>query len=312
MAADTYPDWIPEELGGPVITTVNQTSVVERLAVRVPMSSLTREIPRSGGMDVEVVAKSASYGEDESGGDTVILTARKFGRALRLADEDLADIGQIVDIINTKKTDWARSTAKLLDNASLAVTASENATTRPFTSVYSALRTTNTDTSYTADDNYLATGGDLDYDDLSDVLGLIEDSDYYDETRVAVLASPAFRKLVRGIKNADGDPVFTSNGSWPTGGTGPVLLDHPIYWSLGCKTSATASARPTGNPLMIVCNLDYLNLGVRSGPESRTASADSGAGFLTDEALVKMRMRRGFAVGHEKAFAVLEKTAATS
>jgi HK97 family phage major capsid protein len=309
MAADAnYADWIPEELGGPVITAVDQGSVVERLATRVPMTTLTREVPRSGGMDVEVTSKSTAYGEDTSGGDTVILTARKITKALRLADEDLNDIAQVANIIETKKADWARSYAKFIDNSCFAVTQAENGTTRPFTSVYRALRSTNTDTAYVADDNYLATGGDLTYDDMSDLAALIEDSDYFDETRAGFVGSPAFKKLVRGIKDSHGDPIFTSIGPWPTGGTGPTLLDLPIYWSIGCKTSASASSSPTGNPLLFVANFDYLNLGIRSGPESRVADADSGVGWLTDDALMKIRARRGFAVGHEKAFGVLEKT----
>jgi hypothetical protein len=57
---------------------------------------------------------------------------------------------------------------------------------------------------------------------------------------------------------------------------------------------------------MIVVNREFLAIGKRSGPESRVAGPDTGAAFLTDEALLKMRARRAFALTHEKAAAVLE------
>src|SRR3546814_6870289 len=56
-------------------------------------------------------------------------------------------------LFRSKRVDWATSWAKYLDNACPAVTAAESGVTVPFTSVYKAIRTTNADTSYTADDN---------------------------------------------------------------------------------------------------------------------------------------------------------------
>ena len=51
--------------------------------------------------------------------------------------------------------------------------------------------------------------------------------------------------------------------------------------------------------LLVVANPNYAYLGIRSGPESATAGADTGAAFMTDEALLKMRARRGFGVANE-------------
>ncbi len=77
---------------------------------------------------------------------------------------------------------------------------------------------------------------------------------------------------------------------------------------MGAKTSAINTARPEGNPLLIVANTQMLKLGVRSGPESRLVSGDTGIGFLSDESILKMRSRRGFTIGTEFAFAILEYT----
>jgi hypothetical protein len=66
------------------------------------------------------------------------------------------------------------------------------------------------------------------------------------------------------------------------------------------------SDAPTGNPLMFLVNSNLIIKGDRSGVEYNLAGADSGPAFLTDEALLKVRVRRGFAVAREAAHAVLE------
>lgn len=303
-ARNTYEDWIPEEWSGPVITRVNQMSAVESMARRVPMGTDTKRIPRSAGVGVAVVAKGSAYSEDESANDDVVLTARKLGKVIRIADEDLNDINY-VDIIAGKQADWATSYAKFIDQATLAVTGAENGTTVPFTSLYKAITTTNSDTSYTANDNLIQTAGAPGYDDFSDLLGLVEGGDYYSEGDMVMIAHPAWRAYLREIKDTAGNPIFVQG----LAGTPDSVFGFPVRWSLGAKTHATATDAPTGNPLMIVGNRELMLLGVRSGPESKTAGADTGAAFLTDEALLKMRARRAWAVGHEKGFGILEYTA---
>lgn len=305
MARNTFEDWIPEEWDSAVIQRVQQMSAVEALGRHYPMATDTRHVPRSAGVGVEGVSKGSSYGEDTSTNDDVLLTARKAGKMIRIADEDLADSN--VAILEQKRVDWATSYAKYFDNACLAVTAAENAPTVPYTSVYKAVRTTNNDTSYTADDNYVATatGSAITYDDLSSVLGKVEGGDYWEEGATVVIAHPAFRQKLRNIKDDQGDPIFVG-GQQGDSGSPDRLFNHPIRWSLGCKTSATATDAPSGNAIMVVANSQFLAVGDRSGPESQIAPANSGAAFASDEALLKMRSRRGFAPGHEKAFAVLE------
>lgn len=304
MARNTYEDWIPEEWDGPIITRVNATSAVESLARRVPMATDTKHIPRSAGVGVATVAKGSAYSEDESANDDVLLTARKLGKVIRIADEDLNDVNY-VSIIQSKQNDWATSYARFIDNATLGVTAAENGTTVPFTSVYRALSQSNSDTSYTGNANITQTGGALTYDDFSALLADVEEGDYFTEGDMVIIAHPAFRAGLRGIKDTAGNPVFVQG----LAGTPDTVFGYPVRWSQGAKTHATATDSPSGNPLMIFGNRNYLYLGIRSGPESKQAGPDTGAAFLTDEALLKMRARRGFVVGHEKAFAILEITA---
>lgn len=305
MARNTFESWIPEEWDSQVIQRVQQVSVIESEAREYPMTTDTRHIPRSAGVDVNGVAKGNAYGEDESVNDEVLLTAKKAGRAIRIADEDLQDSN--VAILEQKRVDWATSWAKYLDNACLAVTAAESGVTVPYTSVYKAIRTTNASTGYTADDNYVAsaTGGAVSYNNLSALLGKVEVGDYWEEGMILVIAHPSLREKLRNIKDDQNEPIFVK-GQGGDSGTPDTLFGHRIRWSLGARTSATAVHNPTGNALMIVVNRDFLAIGKRSGPESRVAGPDTGAAFLTDEALLKMRARRAFALTHEKAAAVLE------
>src|SRR3546814_16478934 len=91
MARNTFEDWIPEEWDSQVIMRVNQVSVIESEARPYPMATDTRHIPRSAGVEVSGVSKGSAYDEDTSTNDDVLLTAKKAGRAIRIADEDLQD-----------------------------------------------------------------------------------------------------------------------------------------------------------------------------------------------------------------------------
>lgn len=299
-----FTHWIPEEFASDVITRVNQVSAVESMASRIPMGSATKSVPRSAGMGVDYTTKGTAYGEDTTANDEVILTARKFGKAIRVAEEDLTD--SLANIIATKQRDWATSYAKMIDNSSLAVTAAAGAGV-PFNSVYYALTQTDAATGYTANRN-LTQSATASYASLNTAMGLLEDSDYFDDSRVVAIAHPKFRKLLRGILDGQNRPIFIDYGTQHGGDiqVNGELFGAQLKWSLGAKTSPTATSAPGGNPLIVFANLDYANLGIRSGPESAFAGADTGVGFLTDDALLKMRARRGFAVGNEFAFSIFE------
>lgn len=322
MARLTVESWLPEQWGGAVLTKVRALSAIERYGRKVVMTSNVQHVPRSGGVSFAgAIAKGAAYPEDVSTNDEVLLTARKLGTILRVADEDVKDTGQGVDILETKKLEWARAYAIGLDNAALGVSAAENGGTIPFTSLYKSLRTTNAATGYTADANRILTAAAAGnppptYDNYSDLFGLVEQSNFWADGEMVVIAHPFFRKALRGVKDTAGNPIFNESTAGVAGGGqgGPVdtLFGMPIHWSLGAKVHATATDAPTGNPLMFVGNASFLIRGDREGPDSFVAPADSGAAFNTDEVLLKIRCRRGFAVGNENAWAVLEENPAVA
>ncbi|ARX81528.1 hypothetical protein SMD44_00926 [Streptomyces alboflavus] len=302
MARNTYEAWIPEEDSSEVIQRVAQMSAVEAYASPEPMSSNTKSIPRSAGVGVGVVDKGGAYGEDTSTNDDIVLTAKKLGRAIRIAEEDIDD--SLANIIATKQRDWATSYAKLIDNATLAVSAAPGAGV-PFTSVYYQLTQADSGVGYGANDNItVAASGGVTYDDLSLVLGDVEAGDYFDLSRMVVIAHPSYRGTLRTIKDDQNQPIFV-RGQQGDAGSPDTLFDLPVRWSLGCRVSATATDSPAGKPLLIVANADYLRLGRRSGPESIFIDGRDGLSALTDESILKMRARRAFALGHPKAAAVL-------
>jgi hypothetical protein len=167
VARNTYEGWIPEEYSSDVITRITQVSAVESVARKIPMATDLKSVPRSAGVAVTLVPKGNAYGEDTSVNDAVVLDAQKFGTLLRIAEEDLDDV--LVDVINTKKADWATSYAKYLDNACLAVTAAAVGAGVPFVSVYAAVTNTDSSVSYTANANYVAAGNSLGTVTLTDV-----------------------------------------------------------------------------------------------------------------------------------------------
>jgi len=307
MALNDHDAWVPEEFGGPVIQKIAAVSAVEALARPENMNTDTRHVPRSGGIGLDVLDKGEPYTEDATSDDDVELRARKFGRMISLAHEDIEDVAEAsaIDIVNVKKVDWATTYAKGFDNACLGTTATQSMGAKvPFYSVYYTLRNADSDLGYGADDNYVASAA-IEYSDLSEVLGLYEDGDWFDAAETVVIASPAFKRIVRDVVDDNHRPIFIQG----TQGTPDTLFGYQVAWTQGARTSSSMTPAPSGNPLLVVCNRQLLIKGVRSGPESYLARADSGIGFMTDEAYLKMRARRAFAVGHPKAFAVLESTA---
>lgn len=295
MARLNVDNWIPEERGSSVLEAVAQNSAVEALATRENMGTDAKVIPSVNGIAVSIVQKGAAYPEDVTTDGEVTLKARKFGTAIRIADEDLKD--SPVDILAAKQRAWATAYAVKLDNAALATTGVENGSTVPFTSVYAAVAAGKAA-------NITKTAGAVTYDHLSNMLSAIEGSQFA-SGEVAIIAHPFFKSALRNLKDTNGSPLFVQG----LAGTPDTVFGYRVVWSRGAKTSATASEAPAGNALMIAVNPDHLLLGVRSGPESAFAPADSGAAFLTDEALLKMRSRRAFTLGSAEAAAIIEVTA---
>lgn len=303
MARNTYEAWIPEEYGSEVIERITQISAVEAVASPVPMGSDTRHAPRSAGMGVDVVDKGGAYGEDTSLNDDVVLVAKKFGKAVRIAEEDIND--SLANILAVKMKDWATSYAKVLDNSTLAVTAAAG-TGVPFTSLYNLLATTDSTLGYTANSNITiaATAGNVQYDEFNNSLSNVEAGDYFDPSTMLCIAHPSFRKALRGVKDSVGEPIFVQ-GQGQDRGTPPTIFDIPIRWSLGARTSALATSSPLGRPIMAFVAPELMLLGIRSGPESVFIDGRNGLSALTDESILKMRARRGWAYGHPAGAAIL-------
>lgn len=308
MARETFEDWVAVETGDVAIQALVRASVTERLGRPEIMNSDTKQVPRSGNFAIAAVAKGAAYGETAGTNDYVEMIARKAGGVLRVAEEDLLESG--VDILATKRADAARNMAVFFDNATLGTSATANGTTVLYTSVYKAVRTTDANVSYTADTNY--TGGSATYANLSTTFGKVEDSIWYDESQLFVAASPAFKAVFRNITDTQGRPILQEGNADGF----DRLFGTPVEWTMGARVSATNTQAPAGNPLLIVGNRDLLIKGMaRLSPEIATPNpgfalqrARQGVGFLTDEALLKAAMRRGFVVGATPAFAVFEKT----
>jgi HK97 family phage major capsid protein len=303
--------WIPEEIGGPVITKVKETSAVEGLARQEPMTSLTKKVPRDGGVSFEgATPKSTVIAKDQSEADTVLLTARKFTRIVEFPEEDIADTSTVANVVQTKQLAWATSYGKGLDNSCLAVTGAENGTTVPFTSLYRVLTSADAglpepEANYGANDNVVVSAsGGMTYSDLSDLFGLVEQGDWYEDGSMIVIAHPSFRAAFRGLLDADGRPLFQENQQ-RTNGDPDMLWGLPVKWTLGARTSPVATDKPQGKPLLFVGNKNMLIFGPRSGPEYMFAGADSGPAFETDDAMLKFRRRAGFTIGHPRAFAML-------
>lgn len=295
--------WLVEQRDSTVVKRFVQSSAIEANFRRITMTANTVRIPRIEDMDIDIVPKGGAYGEDTSSADTIALSASKFGKALRIAEEDVDD-DKLADFIGEKRASAASSFAKKLDNAGLGVTAASAGpgTTTPFTSLYRTLATADSSTGYTASAN-LASGATFGYAQLVSLLGTVEASDYFDETAVRFIAHPAFRNVLRNVMDGNGRPLFLD--SVINGNAVNTVLGVPITFTNGAKTSAVATTNVTGaggakgaagNPLFFAVNTQHAVVGIRSGLESVVIPGRDGTAALTDEDILKVRARR--AVGY--------------
>lgn len=309
--------WLVEDKDSNVVQAFAHTSAWEKAARPVGMTANVVEIPRIEDMDVDVIPKGGAYGEDTSDADVIAIRARKFGKALRIAEEDVED-KKLADYLNLKKVSAASSFAKKFDNAAIGVTAAENGTTVPFTSLYRTLTTADATTGYTANANVL-TGAiaDFDYDALNDLIAIAEGSDYFDDGETRIIAHPFFRRALRGIKDTTGRPIFFTDVV--NGREVPRLLGTEILWSVGAKTSATAVTKnaaaggakgAAGNPLLAVVSRPYAVVGNRKPFESVVIPGRDGLSALTDEDILKVRTRKAAGVTMPQAHALFELTSA--
>ncbi|MFB9924869.1 phage major capsid protein [Amycolatopsis halotolerans] len=307
--AFTGAGWIPIETNPEVIQKVQQVSAVERFGHHVPMGSNTKYTPRSGGVHLARWAKSQSAPADSSPNDSVLLASDKIGGKVTVAEEDMSD--SLASIAKTKSLDAGTSYGKLFDNICLGITAAKASSGWLFDSLYYVLTQADATTGYTANANLtLAGSGGITYDNLSASLGLYEVGDFFDEAETVVIAHPSFKQVLRGIKDANGAPILNeSTGGVAGGGQGgtPKLFGYDLQWSMGCKTSASGSDSPTGNPFIVSGNRQFLQVGDRNPLAVNFQDSQTGIGVDTDENVLYFRARKAFAVGAPGAFSMLVK-----
>ncbi len=309
MPAGYLDDWIPIEWDEEVIERVRKASAVEATSQKHNMQTATKRVLRASGLKINA---GKQYVTDDSDLDYVTLTARRFMSRVAVDEDDLADAAMIVDTLSQRARDWATSYADVFDNACLATTGAENGTSVPFTSVYKSIRTTDSAVGYTANDNYVSWDGAASgaYDKFSETLRLVEVSQYWDGALSLVIAHPSYRDAFRRTKDNNGDPIFIQG----LAGTPDTLFGVTVFWSRGARTdtsggiSFTSGGTPNGNALLVfVGDRTLFKQGNRSGPETRVDVSRAHDDF--DDTAVKFRVRRGFKVGHQRGFAVLERTA---
>ena len=288
--------YIPEEKGSVAIQATLVNSVVESFARRENMASRTKGVPRFVSDAPSIVAEGVDIPNSDTTLDEVVLTAKKYAQIFNISEEDIND--SLVDTLNTYKREWASQWARKYDNACLAVDAVPDGDDgQPFTSLYYAV------SQYDSGNNIISTAGDLEFADISNALGKAEQSKYFDAANTVVIVHPKMLNLIRQMETTGGNLVLPD----PLGARPGSLFGYPMVVSYGAATSASASAAPSGDALLIVGNRNMMINGIRGGIES-AISRD--ADFSKDGVLLKTRVRRGFAVAAAEAFAIVRKTAA--
>lgn len=303
-----------------VIQQVAKTSVMERIAPPETMTSDTKQVARFGGFSVATVAKGAEYGFSTNTQDMVDLIARKIGGAAKIAEEDLADTITGEATMAKYEAEAGTALALTFDHATIGTTAAPNGTTVPFESIYYTLNTAQTTPwgAYAPGDNITQVARDATATAMQDAviefLAKYEESRWYAEGDTFLIASPAVKSIFRGVRDADGNPIFVPGGA--QGGGGPVLFGYEANTGLttGARTDATMTQAPAGNPLVVIGNRSALKRGlarttagmVPGNPGVQWQRAANGIGFLSDEALMKAMMRRAFVTTVPQAVSILE------
>lgn len=285
--------YIVEEHSSAVVQEALRASAVESKARREAMGTTTKLISRFFADGPSVYGEGDQIAEAGASLDSIILEAKKWAKIMHISEEDLNDT--FIDVLNKYKTEWASRWAKSFDIACLGATEVDPSAALPYTSVY---KTVTDNSGYKQQTN-----GDVTFSLLSDALAAVEQSNYFDPSKVAFIAHPTFMQSLRNLQDDNHRPILQQ----PLGPTSSTLFGYPVVFTQGAvKASAGEGAPVESNPLLIVGNTDMMVNGVRAGIES-AVSRD--AKFDTDGVLLKIRARRAFAVTAPSAFAILEKTA---
>ncbi len=283
--------WIPEPSSSEVITEIQNISAVESVGRRIRMTAPTMRVPRFPSTGVDMVAEGANIPLLDPTPDFVTLYAQKWADRFAQTVEDSRD--SVADFFAEAKKQWFSDWAVEFDNASLGVTANQNGTTVPFTSVYNAATTAG---------NRVQTAGEVTFEDINGAFSALEASRWSAARDLVVIAHPAMLGLIRNLKDADGNRMV----QYPLDNGTPTVFGHELRVSHGAMTSTAPTHTPSGNPLLIVGSRKHLMVGVLDGPEYAISPHVQ---WTNDVLELKTRVRRAFEPATGEAFYVVEKTA---
>lgn len=315
-----YDVWKAVEWDGDAIKALTHTSVIESEARPVVMQSDTKRVRRTGDFDVAGVQKGSEYGYDQQVVDYVELIAQKVGGLRKIAEEDLSgEVEGGAEILGDSEAQALSSLAQTFDQGCIGTTAARDGVSVLWNSIYYDLSTAAAGLPmgpYAAganiiqwDQSDVTASGSAGYDFISNWLELYENGPYFDEMNTLIIASPAWRGVLRKVKDGNGRPY------WEDGQ--PTIGGYRVRWTTGARKHATTTRTPTGSPLMVVANRQLLLNGkarlspeiAGSNPGTALQRAKNGAGFTSDEALFKAAMKRGFRLGEPRGAAILEYNA---
>lgn len=293
-------DWQKIQYDPTLRTQQVQESAVLRVAAPLTMSGHSVEIPRhlSG-----IVGGGSVLVEDTTDGSKVTMYSYQYNNKVQMDEADTEDA--YIDAINAYDFQFLNRLAVVHDNACLGVTGARSTVptdNRPYNSLIKVLRTDDTDAGYAADDNVIS--GALTYDNLSNLLGILEDSDFGDPSQLVVIGHRGLRNNLRKIKDSQNNPIFQDAAANVLDET---LFGAPIVWTQGAVESSQYNAMSASNPkLLFIVNRSAIVNGQRIEPQSRFIPASINTTELAHT--LQHRARRGFVVTIPNAASVLRVT----
>jgi hypothetical protein len=263
------------------------------------MTSDTLELPR---LDDADVGGGIDLTEDTNDGSAITMYSYLYNGKQTLAEANVEDIP--ADVLGGFTAAWLNRLAIQYDNGCIGVSGARSATVsdfRPYTSILAAVRATDSDAGYTADDNYLASS--LSYANVNTILGLVEAGDFSDEGSMVWLAHPSLKVNIRNLLDEQSRPIFIdANGTLVQS----TLMGVPILFTKGARVSTSFKMTTTGAPLLACVSTNHLVHGARIEPESRLIDASMNVSQLAHT--LQHRARKGFALRFPQAAAVLAVT----
>lgn len=309
MASRDFSAWTPIIWDDQVIQREVQASAIYDTARQMNMVSNTYEIPRFTNANV---GGGSQLTEDTNNGDTIALYSYQYNGKETLDEAQIED--SPADEVAAVTYEWMNSYHMSYDNACMGVSAARSSVAtnyQPYNSIYYTVRHADADVNYAADTNYTKTGsGGLTYDFANTALGKVENTKFWNSTNGCVYIHNSLKQSIRGIKDAQGRPIFVeSTTGFPGGGVAPryELFGVPAYFTFGAIVSNdfnSFQAGTYGNPLIIFANRRHAVRGDRIPPQAQFINANININAL--EHTVQFRARQGFAATVPQAFSVLE------